>query len=706
MQYNTNIDISGGNKVIKYFVSGGAFRQNGNVRNFDDNYDAGNRVVNSNYYYRRYNFRSNLDVQASKSLKLRLDLTGRFYQINRPYAGNIVSEIYDWSKIHPYSAPLINPNGSYAYATDTKSKLPTINARLATKGYDLDRQHDMNMLLGGTEDLNGITKGLSFSGRIAYASVQSNTRELFRDDPPSYLYDPVTGAYTLNGSAYVLGNYTLRAYQGQYNGRLNIQAFFNYDRIFGNNHFTSLLLYNRETYNDKNAGWIPANFKGFSFKGGYDYKQKYLLNVVASYNGSDRFQANKRYGFFPAVSVGYNIAEEPFFRDRFHFVDLMKIRASYGVVGSDVTPGNRYLYEQTYNQGFPYSFGETDNEEATITEGNLGNPEVTWEKQKEMDIGIDVNAFDSKFSLTVDYFNNVRYDQLTTPQNIPLLLGIGISPENIARVRNKGFDGQLSYHNNIGKIAYNITGVFSYAKNRILYMDESAPAYPWLAVTGRPIGQPFGYTFIGYYQNQEDINKSAKPNTGSAIVPGDLKYKDLNGDGVIDQYDEGPIGKPNLPNSTAGLTLGLNYKGFSLSLLFQGAWGYSMSVVGTGIEPFQSQFQPIHQQAWTPDNAANAKFPRLTTNPTTINSPSAYMSDFWLINVVYVRLKTLEIGYQLPDKWLPLKINNARFYLSSYNLLTWKNYSLYQQDPEIASNTAGDAYLNQRVVNVGVQVGL
>lgn len=706
MQYNTNVDISGGNNMVKYFISGGAFRQNGNVRNFEDKYDAGNRVVNSNYYYRRYDFRSNLDVQASKNLSLRLDLTGRFYQINTPYAENIVSEIYDWSQIHPYSAAFINPNGSYTYATDTKSQLPTINARLATEGYSLDREDDMNMLLGGTENLDDITKGLSFTGRIAYASVQSDTRQLSRGAPPTYLYDPVTGTYTLHGTAYVLGNYTLNAYQGLYNNRLNVQAYFNYDRTFGNHHITSLLLYNKESYYDKNAGWIPQNFKGFSFKGGYDYKDKYLFNFVASYNGSDRFQAHKRYGFFPAVSAGYNIANEPFFKNAIHFADLLKIRASYGVVGSDVTPGNRYLYAQTYNQGATYSFGETDNEQATITEGALGNPDVTWEKQKELDIGMDMNLFSSKFSMTIDYFNNVRYDQLTTPQNIPLMLGVGVSPENIARVRNKGLDGQISYNNHIGKVGYNITGVFSYAKNKILYMDEAAPAYPWLAQTDHSIGQPFGYTFIGFYQNQEDINKSAKPNTGNTIVPGDLKYKDLNGDGVIDQYDEGPIGRPNLPNSTAGLTLGINYKGLSVSLLFQGAWGYSLSVVGTGIEPFQSQFQPIDELAWTPENSQNARFPRLTTNPTTVNSPSAYMSNFWLINVVYVRLKTLEIGYQLPDKWLPFKINNARIYMSAYNLLTWKNYSLYQQDPEIASNTAGDAYLNQRVVNVGLQVGL
>jgi hypothetical protein len=194
MQYNTNVNVSGGNKIARYFVSAGAFRQNGNVRNFKDRYQAGNRVVNSNYYYRRYDFRSNLDVQASEKLQLRLNLTGRFYQINSPYAGNTVSQIYNWESIHPYSAPFLNPNGSYAYAADTKAKSPTINALLATEGYNLDREHDMNILVGGTESLDQITEGLSVVGRVAYASAESTTRQLARTAPPSYLYDPVTGS--------------------------------------------------------------------------------------------------------------------------------------------------------------------------------------------------------------------------------------------------------------------------------------------------------------------------------------------------------------------------------------------------------------------------------------------------------------------------------------------------------------------------------
>ena len=173
---------------------------------------------------------------------------------------------------------------------------------------------------------------------------------------------------------------------------------------------------------------------------------------------------------------------------------------------------------------------------------------------------------------------------------------------------------------------------------------------------------------------------------------------------MIDNFDRGPIGKPNLPNTTLGWSWGIFYKGFTLNVLFQGSFNYSFSVVGTGFEPFKSLFQPIHLDRWTPETAETATFPRLTSNPTTVNSSSAYMSDFWLVDAWYVRLKTVDVGYQIPQRVLPLKLNSARIYVNAYNLFTFTSYSKYQQDPEISTNTAGDAYMNQRVVNLGLQV--
>jgi len=704
-QRNSNVDVTGGGESIKYFISGGAFSQDGNLYNFENHGDQ----VNNNYYYRRFNLRSNLDVQATKSLQLRLDFRANFNRINAPRAGNIVGEVFNFNKIRPWSAPFLNPNGSYTYADDTQDLSPTINARLATAGYRLDRRNDLNILFGGTQDLDVITEGLSFSARVAYASVESNGREQARDNLPVYKYFPDMDSYQLKGGApYVLSPYTLRAYQGDYNSRVNVQANFNYVKTFGAHQINSLLLYNRESYNtkgDKQSNWIPQNFQGFTFRAGYNYNEKFLVDVTAAYNGSDRFQADKRYGLFPAVSAGYNIAKESFIRDKFDFIDLLKLRASYGMVGSDKVAGDRYLYQQVYNTGGDYSFGETHQGVGTIYEGNLGNSNVTWEKQNSFDIGLDLSVLKNRFSLVVDYFDNIRYDQLVTSQSLLLNIGVGVSPTNIARVRNRGVEFELNYNDHIGAFNYNVKGVLTYFKNKVLFQDEPTPAFPWLLLTGHQVNQPQGYVFDGFY-TEENLAESAKPTGGYVVQPGDLRYKDLNDDGVIDDFDRTAIGKPDVPNTSFGLTLGGSYKGFSFNVLLQGTTGYSFSVQGSGIEPFQSQFQPIHQQRWTPETASTARFPRLTTNPTTINSPSSYLSDFWLIDATYLRLKTVELGYQLPDRWLPFKMNNARLYVSGYNLLTWTNYSLYQQDPEVTSNTAGDAYQNQRVVNLGIQIGL
>lgn len=717
MQANTNVDISGGTDNVKYFISAGAFTQSGNLRHFTD---PRNADMNNEYSFHRYNFRSNLDVQATKSLQLRLDVTGRFGQINEPafypYFGNQVSgimqEIYDFRIITPYAAPVLNPDGSYAYAYGPNlTNEPTINARLATLGYFRTARTDYNALFAITEKLDFITKGLSLEARIAYASTSDVARDMRRDGtPPSYHYNPVDGSYTLDKyGLYTLARFNLRSGNNLFDKRVNAQAFLNYDRTFGDHHIYSLALFNKYSYTTKNIFAptlaVPEKFQGVTAKVGYEYKKKYLFDFNAGYNGSDRFQSGHRYGFFPAIGVGWNIAEEKFFKKSFPFIDLFKLRGSFGLVGSDVVPDNRYLYQQYYYRGNQYFFGENSTTTTGIYEGSLGNINVTWEKARKKDVGIDVNMFKDKISLTVDYFNDYRYDQLFFPGSVPLILGIGFARENLARVRNHGFDGQIKFQSNIGNVQYDITGVFSYAKNKILFQDEAAPAYPWLARTGHPIGQPFGYTWIGFYENEDDIAKSAKPNVDPSIIkPGDLKYKDLNADGIIDEADMGPIGKPNLPNTSIGITLGVHYKGLDVSVLFQGAFNYSFSLQGIGIEPFQSQMQPVHLLRWTPQNTG-AKFPRLTSNASGVSSPTAFPSSFWLINAHYIRMKTVEIGYQVPHRFLPFNISNARFYFSGYNLLTWTNYSLYQQDPEVSTNTAGDAYLNQRVMNLGLQIG-
>jgi TonB-linked SusC/RagA family outer membrane protein len=716
-QANADLDISGGTSNIKYFINGGAFTQNGSIRNFSTNTDG----VNSNYFYNRYTIRSNLDIQATRNLSLRLDATTRYLDINQPFGTNVIGNIYNYQDYHPFSAPFLNPNGSFSYAYDTQNQLPTLNALLSTQGYTRDRRTDFNVLAGFTEKLGDIVPGLQLTGRLSYASQQENVLSLWRgfSNPPTYHYNPVNNTYTLNtgpnGGGYVLGSWLTNAGTDIDNQRVNAQIFFNYDRLLGGvHHINSLLLWNEDNFRDDEGSTlvstlgVPSKYQGYSLKMGYDYKQKYLLDFNAAYNGSSRFQSAHRFGFFPAAGVGWNAAKENFWIPLQHAISLAKIRASYGLVGSDVALGNQYLYQQVYNSGANYSFGQTAQGQGTIYEGPLGNNNVTWQKSRKYDIGLDLSMFGGKLTSTTDYFHEYVYNQLVVPANTPLILGIGLSPTNVGITRNLGWEETINYSDRIGKLTYSVGIVFTHNHNKILYEAEAFPAFPWLAVTGHQINQPFGYVFQGFYSAADVANpRVAKPNIATPIQPGDLKYKDLNGDGIIDQNDVKAIGNPNVPNTTIGMPIKLGYKNLSLSVLFQGAMDYSLSLFGTAIEPFQSQWQPIHEKRWTPETANSAGFPRLTSNPTTVNSPAVYPSSFWLVNAYYVRLKSLDLNYNLSPKALPFHIRSARVYLSGYNLLTWSNVGKkYQQDPEVASNSVGDAYLNQRILNIGLQVGL
>lgn len=718
-QENVNVDVSGGSKKLRYFVTAGYFTQDGMVKNFGTK-DSG---VNSNYFYRRFNYRTNIDFDVTDNLNMRLDVSSRFMNINEPCNMNATGEIYDFSKMHPYSAPVMNPNGTYAYLSDTEGYRPTLNARLANEGYKRTRRNDNNILYGATWKMDFLTQGLAANFRLAYSSVDENYRQAHRGDYPTYHYNSSTNDYVINpNKKYDYGTFSVTSGTEKATKDLNIQASLNYARVFNNDHdVNAMFLYNSQSTTVDRDGLVsaavPNRFEGYSLTLGYKYKSKYLIDINMAYNGTDRFGKDNRFGFFPAVGVGYVISEEDYFKNVDWLtknVNLLKVRASYGMVGSDVAAGNRYLYQQVYQQNGKYSFDENPNNALpTINEGDLGSASVAWEKAKKFDIGLDMNLFD-KISFTIDYFLDKRYDQLVTRNDIPLIIGIGYAPSNVAKTTNQGFDGQISYQDRFGKFDFNTTFTFSYAKNRVDFKAEAQQKYSWLAETGKPLNQPFGYKWIGYYTPEDiikikngDADAPAVPYTDIPVQAGDLKYADLNEDGTIDDFDKGAIGKPNLPTTTLGWSFGGYWKGFSFNVLFQGSFDYSFAINGTGIESFKSQFQPIHTGRWTLERYQNGEeitFPRLTTNPSTVNSASTYMSDFWLINAWYIRLKTIDLGYQLPKKVLPKFVDNVRFYVNAYNLLTFTGYDKYQQDPEIKTNTAGDAYMNQRVVNLGVQL--
>jgi TonB-linked SusC/RagA family outer membrane protein len=708
VQTYNNINISGGTDRAKYFVSAGYLFQNGMVKDFTTDKD-----LNSNYYYKRYNFRSNLDFQATKTLTLNFDLSGYITEQNQPNIvgrnsrNNIFFEISDYNQLPPFAYNPWNPDGSYGSNPSNTNYSNNAIGRFALGGYQRSYDNNATLNLKANQKLDFLAKGLSARFTVGYNGKARFTRNLTRTNFPSYKYDPVNKTYSLFDPNVTrvekLGlNYSTNS--GDMDKDLTWQGALSYDNRFNGHHVYGLGLFNQT---GKISGTDnPYYLRGFAFRAGYDYESRYLLELNAGYNGSSRFSSQKRYSWFPAVSVGWNLAEEKFAKTYLKFLDVLKFRGSIGVTGTDdlAISGAQYVYLPRYIRSGTYSIGDVSTNVNGIVEDILGN-DVTWEKERQWDIGMDAKLLGGKLSLTVDYFDRYRYDILVTRQSVTSILGVGLPPVNLGKVENKGFEVELGYADHVGEFNYSARANISVAKNKVLYVDEASPAYPWLAKTGQSLGTIVGYTYIGFYQNQEDINKSAKP-TNIPVYPGDLKYADMNGDNIIDVNDQRVLKLPNLPNTILGFTGNVSYKGISFSFTLQSALNFANRKIAESINVLGNNFREVHANHWTPENNTNPDFPRVST-VANINNAGNYPSDYWFRRTDYLRVKTMSLSYDLPRGFTSkLKMQGARVYLSGYNLLTWMltEKNIYEVDPETPSGTEGGDYPVQKVLNVGVQI--
>lgn len=707
-QARYNVDVNGGNALVKYFTSLGYFSENGILKEFKPVGD----YVNTNYFYRRFNYRSNLDITPTKTLKIRFDVNGRFETVNNPSGvvegAGLFYELSAFRYMAPYAMPVINPNGSYGYASHAGAvtSVGAINPvyRLANGGYTRKFNNNYNIVVGADQKLDFITSGLSAKVNISYAGNNNEGRNLNRSGMPSYKYLPATNTYSIrNAGEYRTPAYSVAAPNSGFNSTTIIQASLNYDRTFGGNHFTGLVLLNQRNF--INGGNIPVNYRGTTARLDYDFKRKYLFGFTVARNGNDLFRKENRYGIFPAVSWGYNLSEEKFFKNLFPFFDMFKIRGSYGLVGSDAS------YPSTVTSVIQYTTTGSNYYGNTTLEGSLVNPDVTWEKERKTDLGLEVNMFQGRIMLSGSYFYNYRYDQLIDQGSVPLLIGQGLPKKNIGKSENRGFDGVITYKNRNGKINYSISANASYAVNRIVYISE-APDYPYQARTGTRLGLTLGYHSLGFYQ-LDDFDANGKVKKGvavpqwSVIQPGDLKYADMNGDGVINDADKTWLSRPNLPNTNLGAEFTVGYKGLTLRALLQGAYGYAVQVTAEGAgDAFNSNLRPWNLERWTPATAATATYPRIGLNSNINNISWQTVSDFWFADTWYVRLKSLELSYQIPGRWLKgmRVIQNARVYVSGYNLVNIQDMGKFQQDAEIINGTGG-AYPNTANFNFGLQLG-
>ncbi|HEY9551944.1 MAG TPA: SusC/RagA family TonB-linked outer membrane protein, partial [Prevotella sp.] len=432
---------------------------------------------------------------------------------------------------------------------------------------------------------------------------------------------------------------------------------------------------------------------------------KYIAEFNAGYNGSEQFAPKNRYGFFPSASAAWNISREKFFEKWTNVVDKLKLRVSYGLVGNDKIGSSRFLYlDNVVRNGGGYSSALSNHH--SISESFFGNPDLKWETAKKLNIGFELGLW-RYFNLTFDVFSERRNNILIVKNSTPQVIGVSqstLAPFNLGSVKNHGYELEMTFNKPITKDLFVLAKAnLSYNDNEVIYMDElkydETYAYQYRR-TGYSLGQQWGMIAEGFFQDQAEIDAYAQYE-GRKPRPGDLKFKDVNNDNVINQKDLSPIGYSDVPKYTAGLALSVTYKNFDISALFQGAFQVSGIVGSPG--PYEwYDYRAFHQKAWTPERAASGEeilFPALSLSQ---SSSEAYSSTFFNMDRSYIRLKNLEIGYTLPKNWS--KVINAktvRFYVNGYNLITWDKMKFDDWDPELMNNST---YPLLKVWNLGVNV--
>lgn len=721
LQTQHNFTISGGTKSVRYFASLGVFTQDGLFKTYETDY-------NSNYKYDRYNYRINLDMDVTSTTAMKINLGGRLNDTRTPNYNNGSSTnlIYLFREI--YEAPPFAGAGvvdGKRIKTDPTIIPPTMGIladplqNFYGKGYANSLGNTLNFDLVLEQKLDFLTKGLKLSLKGSYNSgvTQKKTRSSGNGDLYEAVINKEDGTVNLKKTHeksalnYNVGYSKSRDWY--------VEAALNYKRDFGAHHVSALAMYNQSMRYYPKGNWpgIPRAYIGFVGRATYDYHTRYMADFSIGYNGSENFAPGKRFGMFPAGSVGWIISEEKFMQPLKPYVSYMKVRASVGIVGNDrVGDNSRFLYlPDVYdpngdNNG--YNFGINNSQNVIIaSESKKGNPDVTWETSTKQNYGLDLYFFGDRLKTTFDYFIENRKDILTSRQVLPGYLAVTLPTANIGKVDNKGFEVSVKWEDSLKDFRYNIGVNLSYAKNTIVFMDEIPQLYDYMAKTGKPVGQSFGYTFDGYFTEQEATDYEAQkgetmPDYGTGFSPnaGDVKYKDLNGDRLIDYRDESAIGYPIYPLLTGGVNLGFSYKGFDLSMTWSGATKTSRMLQQIYREPFGEQnnkslLKYLVDNAWTPERGNFAKAPRISFE----NKKHNYQaSDLWLRDASYLRLKNLEVGYTLPSAWVKkMKVNQLRIYLSGYNLLTFD--SLDVLDPEM-TNTLSPSYPLIKVVNVGLKL--
>lgn len=711
MSQRANINIQGGGSKVTYYVS------------LNVNHDTGLLDApkiyswDSNINNMAYNFQSNLRVKVTPTTKLSLNMNA---QIRNNKGPNYAPK--DLFAMALSTNPIMFPAFFPAEEGDTHVRFG--NARYA--GNDLRsnpfaymvssfKEEDLNTLnttLRLEQDLKFITPGLSANALVNFKnySITSYNRTIrpFYYQVNSMSYDPVnpttyeTELLNSDGSEYMVTSSPSKS--GDRTIMLQFQL--NYQRQFGLHNIGGMLMYMQRDYR---YGVYPERNQGFSGRFTYDYGQRYLAEVNFGYNGSDRLGDGNRFELFPAMSLGWVISNEKFFEPLRNKIDNLKIRASYGLVGSDGSNfPSRYIYldNVSLNQK-----GFTTGDNFNVTRwgpwvNQYGVQDAGWERSKKLDLGLDLNLF-GKWNITFDYFQEKRYNILMQRASWPNTLGYGgANPwSNIGKVNNWGYELSSNYSTKLGKDwTFSINGNFMYVENKYVYKDEIWHEYPWQVETGRPInvtvnnkyltGTTYGYVAEGLFTSEEEIQKHARQDLGGTPMVGDIKYRDLNGDGIINNYDQAFISEYGTqPRIQYGFGMNLTWKKFDFGVFFNGSAMRKIMMPAESLHPFGQNdlnvFQFIADDYWSENNPnPDAKYPRLALTDTDQKNNSV-ASTYWMRNGNFLRLKQLEIGYTF---------KYGRIYLTGDNLAVFSPFK--EWDPELNWYD----YPLQRTFNIGLQL--
>lgn len=714
-----NFNISGGTERVKYFISAGYFDQQGIYKNtkIDNDHDVNPRST-------RYNFRSNLDFQVTKDFKATLQLAAQIENILTPGSDDGGNSAI-WEAVS-FANPLSSPGLVGGKIVRIQDGLGTVNPwqTLLSNGYHEDSRNNLNTTFRLDYDLSSVLlNGLSAHASVSYDSYYFS-RKQFNKSYPYYL-----ARRDIEDSDYIYfipqmeeTVWTTGTGYGK-NRKVYMETGIHYDQTFGKHHTTALLLYNQSKYYAPSLQYyVPNAYQGVVGRVTYDYESRYLAEFNMGYNGTENFAKGRRFGFFPAVSAGWVVSEEAFFPKN-DIVVFLKLRGSYGEVGNDRIGGDRFLYlPSSYGLATDkaenaYHFGDAASpyRSLKVIENKIGNPELTWEKARKYNFGLEMNLFKNHLTMTFDIFKEKRDNILANRSTQPVIIGANLPAYNLGEMENKGWELDLNYRNHLRDFDYWLRFNYSFARNKILYQDEVNKKYAYQLGTGRRKDQFFGLIADGYYNSWEEVNALDRPASawsGDKLQPGDIKYVDVNKDGVVDNYDMVPVGYSPIPEIIYGFSMGFNWKHFDLSALFQGAGNVSIKYFGRALWPFvkgEESAKSLIKERWTRERyeaGEPIRFPRLSLNPNRETDHNYRESTMWIRNASYLRLKNMEIGYTFGRQMVKrLGLQSVRIYVSGSNLITWTDViDLDPEAPSKSGNVEINTYPLQKVYNLGLNI--